>query len=555
MANFGLIQTEKDLIKEIIKVRAVTGLSNDELSKHIELIRTIVDVPITTEKWEEIYKEFETLTKTYNKFRAQFEPTEFLIDIKPSERSKIELKRTKTEYTTLFDLLATALEFTAVPADETNKTVIAQQMLNELLESQRTYIQQIADGERDLSKETLASIDKRIATYKLDKTQIDELNILFNKQLAIRKQEASLDKQLAAEKVALTEGTIANIKRETKNQIDAYKQILSKREALVSSLDSLDILSYELESRLLKQIAQDRITLQKAEWADEQKRQKDKIKSQMLFANTILGITGDLAGANKEIAIDMLGDISQMGTEAFKIDIKPGEIAPEKILEAFAKIQVADIDISGIEGIGDKTIEVAKTVVTTLSDMLNQVGDETAKVNEKTISQIEDVMREYLISLRASLEEMATMNSAYLSEVQAIDKALVKLAQDSAKRQLSIEKTRVSFIRKANKDILSIEKSSNKASIASRVKALKIEFDALDEEVQKNNEVQQIMQDHAISAHGQTSDINLKNTREYLQKIRSATKTSQLLKIRDEYSIEEQGEINKARLRGAHAEQ
>ena len=555
MANFGLIQTEEDLIEEITKVSAITGLSNEELRKHIELIKTIIDIPIKIEKWEEIYKQFETLSKAYNKFRTQFEPTEFLIDIKPSERSKIELKRMENEYNALFDLLAKGLEFTAVPADETNKTIVAQQMLNELLAEQRIYIQRIAAGETDLAKETLERIDEKLEEYKLDKTQVDELNILSNKQLEIRKQEASINKKLATEKVALTEKSIANIKRETKNQIDAYRQIITKREALVSSLKSLGILSYEQEAQLLKKIAQDRITLQKAIWADEQKRKKDAIKSQMVFASTMSGIMNNLAGANKEVVIDMLGDISEMGTEAFKLDIKPGEIAPEKILEAFRKIKDVDIDIPGLEGIGDKTIEISKQVVTTLADMLSQVGDETTKVTEKTISQIEDVMREYLISLRASLEEMAAVNSAYLSELQAIDKALIKLAQDSAKRQLSYEKARVNFIRKAEKDILNIKKSSNKASIKSRVEALKIDFDALDEEVKKNNDVQQVIQDHAITAHNQTSDINLKNTEEYLLKIRRATKTSQLLKIRDEYNVEELGENNKARLRGEFSNQ
>jgi len=549
-----------DLSKEFDKIRAITGLTNEELEEHHELLRTIItdlaDVPPATKEWESIFKQFETLTKTYNKFRTQFEPTEFLIDIKPSEKSKIELKRTKAEYKALFNLLATGIEFTGVPADETNKTVAAQQMLNELLEDQQRYIQQIATGETNLAKKTLESIDERLEVYKLDKTQVDELNILSNKQLEIRKQELSINKQIASEKVALTEESIANIKRETKNQIDAYKQIITKREALVSSLDSLDILSYELESRLNKQIAQDRIMLQKAEWSDEQKRLKDKIKSQIAFASTMSNIMNNLVGANKEAVIDMLADVSEMGTEAFKLDIKPGdELSPEKITEAFAKIKDIDIDIPGFKGLGEQTTAMVDMVLTTLSSMLTQVGDETTKVTEKTMSQMEDIMKEYLVALDAGVSEIAAVNNAFLSEEQSIEKERTKNAIASLKRQLSYEKSRVSFIKKANKDILSIEKSSNKATIASRVKALKIEFDALDEEVKKNNEVQQVVQDHAIAAHGQTSDINLENTREYLLKIRRATKTSQLLKIRDEYDIEELGEINKDRLRGEYANQ
>lgn len=543
-----------ETIKTFEKMVALTGQSNEKIIESIDLHRKLIDkfeeVPKATAKWGEIYKQFETLTKTYNKFRTQFEPTEFMIDIKPSERSKIELKRMETEYGALFDLLAKGIEITAVPAGEVNKTAVAQQMLNELLEDQQRYIQQLVDGEKDLAKETLKSIDKRLEAYKLDKTQVDELNILSNKQLEIRKQQSSINKKLATERAAQTEEAIAGIKRETKNQISAYKQIISKREALVSSLKSLGILSYEQEASLLKKIAQDRITLQKAEWNDEQKRLKDKVKSQKLFADTMLGIMSNVVGANKEAVIDMLGEVSALGIEAFKLDIKPGEIAPEKIMEAFEKIE----DIPGLVGIGDETIDISKMVVATLSDMLKDAGDSSSQISEETISNIEDVMREYLISLHANLTEMSAIDSAYLADKQAIEKVLIKLAQNRAKREMGYEKARVNFLKKANKDILNIEKSSNKESIASRVEALKIDFNLLDDEVKKNTDVQQVIQDHAIAAHNKTSDINLENTREYLQKIRRATKTAQLLKIKDEYSIEELGEINKLRLRGEYAD-
>ena len=546
-----------DLGKEFNKVGAITGLTNEELLEHHELLRIIIadiaDVPPKEKDWEKAYKQFETLTKAYNKFRTQFEPTEFMIEISPSERSKIELKRMETEYKALFDLLAEGLEFTAVPRGEVNKTAAAQQMLNELLADQRTYIQQLVDGEKDLAKETLKSIDERLEVYKLDKTQVDELNILSNKQVEIKKLVSSIDKKKATERVAQSEESIAKIKEETKNQISAYKQIITEREALVSSLRSLGILSYELESQLLKKIAQDRIALQKATWADEQKRLKDAIKRQLTFANTMSGMISSVYGANKEAVIDMLGEVSAMGTEVFKLDIEPGEIAPEKLISGFE--QIKDVDIPGLDGIGDKTVEVSKKVVATLADMLNAAGDTATQVTEKTIASIEDVMREYLISLHASLDEMSALDSAYLADKQAVEKALIKLAQDRIKREMSDEKARVSFLLKSEKEILNIKKSTNKVSITSRVEAIKLELNALRQSVKERQDIVQAVQDIEIAAHGQISDINHKNTRDYLQKIRITTKTEQLLKIRDEYDAEELGEINKARLRSVYADQ
>lgn len=556
MVTSGLITTEADLREEFIKIRAITGLTNEELLEHHELIRTIIadleELPPATKKWEEIYKQFETLTKAYNKFRTQFEPTEFMIEISPSERSKIELKRMETEYKALFDLLAEGLEFTAVPVEETNKAVAARQLLNNLLQDYATRIQQLSKGEVDLAKQTLEGIDERLEAYKLDKTGIDELNILKTKGLEIDKKRRSIDKQLASERLAQSEETIANIKRETKNQISAYGQIISEREALVSSLKSLGILSYEQEAQLLKKIAQDRIAEQKAIWADEQKRLKDGIKRQLTFASTMSGMIASVYGANKEAVIDMLGEVSAMGTEVFKIDVEPGEIAPEKLIEGFEKIKA--IEVPGIPGIGDQAVGISKIVVATLAEMLTQASDGTTEISEEAIIAMEDSMREYLVSLHANLTEMSEMDNAYLSDKQSVEKALTTLAQNRIKREMSDEKARLNFLLKTEKDILAIKKATNKASITSKVEATKIELRELRLSIREREDILQAVQDIEIAAHGRISDINLKDTREYLQKIRRATKTAQLLKIRDEYSIEELGEINKLRLRGEYAD-
>ncbi len=552
----GLTVTETDLRDALIKVRAVTGLTNKELADQHELLRTIIndlkEGPTKIEKWEAIYKQFETLTKTYNKFRTQFEPTEFMIEISPSERSKIELKRMEKEYESLFNLLAKGLEITIVPVEETNKAAAARQLLNELLGDYATRINQLSKGETDLAKNTLEGIDERLEAYKLDKTQIDELNILSNKRFDIQKKIRSIDKQTATERIAQTEAAIASIKEGTKNQISAYGQIIATREALVSSLKALGILSYEQESQLLKKIAQDRIAEQKAIWADEQKRMKDRIKRQLTFANTMSGMISNVYGANKEAIIDMLGEVSAMGTEVFKLDIKPGEIAPEKLIEGFEKIK--DIKVPGLEGIDDKTVEISKKVVATLAEMLTQAGDQATEITEKTIRAMEDTMREYLISLHAKLTEMSAMDNAYLSDKQAVEKALITLSQNRIKREMSDEKARMNFLIKSEKDILAIKKSTNKDSIKSRVEATKIEFKQLRLSIRERADILQAIQDIEIAAHETIFDINLKNTREYLQKIRRATRTEQLVKIRDEYSAEELGEINKLRLRSEYAD-